>query len=216
MSIITPSSGIPEFAELQDHNKLLKLLGAGFLQTHASNLNGLDIQKLINLPIRGNQLFSVGTDFNFDPPNKSNLFDSITIINKVLENINENTDRNITPEKHKIKYKQMLSLNGITIIKDNCHIDSNTKTFKFILPDTILIENILASILHLYINELFENNYSNYDVIDSYINKEWDIDDEDNSSWIGNLLIDFKVLLDWELGIVDEASSSVPLFSSQL
>lgn len=216
MSTITPSSGIPEFTELQEYNTLIKLLGSGFLQTHASNLNGLDIQKIINLPIKGNQLFSVGTDFNFDPPSNTNLFNSITVVNNIIENINENTDRNITPDKHKIKYKQMLSLNGVKIIKDNCHIDSNIKTFKFILPDTILIENILASILHLYVNELFDNNYVNYEVIDSYISKEWDIDDEDNSSWIGNLLIDFKVLLDWELSIVDEASSSVPLFSSQL
>lgn len=213
---ITPSSGKPEFAELQEHNTLIKLLGSGFLQTHASNLNGLDIQKIINLPIKGNQLFSSGNIFNFDPPNKSVLFDNILIINNVLENINENTDRNITPEKHKIKYKQLLSLNGVKIIKDGCHIDSNDKQFQFILPDNILVENILASILHLYVNELYENNYTNYEVINTYLNKEWDIEDEDNSSWIGNLLVDFKVLLEWELSIIDEESSSIPLFSSQL
>lgn len=214
----TTPSAKPEFVDLQQYNKLIQLLGAGFIKAHSDTISGLDIESIINLPTRGNQSFEVGDTFNFDPNVNPALTSSIHNINEVIKFINENVQNSIGLDKNKPVYNLLVRYNGVIIIKDACQIDSNTKSFEFLVrPEDLPIEDIvLQSVLKLYLDELYAGDYTNYEIIKAYLENAWGVEDEDNTSWIINLLVNFKLLLDWELNIIEVSNTTtvnIPLFT---
>lgn len=214
----TTPSAKPEFVDLQQYNKLIQLLGAGFIKAHSDAISGLDIESIINLPTRGNQSFEVWDTFNFDPNVNPDLTSSIHNINEVIKFINENVQNSIGLDKNKPVYNLLVRYNGVIIIKDACQIDSNTKSFEFLVrPEDLPIEDaVLQSVLKLYLDELYAGDYTNYEIIKAYLENAWGVEDEDNTSWIVNLLVNFKLLLDWELNIIEVSNTTtvnIPLFT---
>lgn len=74
----------------------------------------------------------------------------------------------------------------------------------------------MQSVLKLYLDELYAGDYTNYEIIKAYLENAWGVEDEDNTSWIINLLVNFKLLLDWELNIIEVSNTTtvnIPLFT---
>lgn len=132
--------------EKEVFDKFAKLISTGMIQTSAKNIQGLNLNDILNLPLIGTQIINLrttnqninyidskynDTTFNTDLIQNSSIEKKLRIfLNKILILLENNST---VIDKKEINFSFYLTLKNCNIIKNDCIMDSNNLIYNYII-----------------------------------------------------------------------------------